>query len=70
MKIRIENEQLMVKCQIEGSNGDEILLFTYLQRADETKIKRFGLKIGEKYVFQNQQKSAPKFGRNEEQFDF
>ena len=34
------------------------------------KIKQFGLKIREKFLFQNQQKSALNLGENEEQFDF
>ena len=40
------------------------------KESNETKIKLLGLKIREKSMFQNQQKSAPKFGQNEEPFDF
>ena len=36
-QIRIENEQLMVKPQIEESNGDEILRIRYPWKADETR---------------------------------
>ena len=36
-QIWIENEQLMVKCQIEGTNGDEILRIRYSQKDDETR---------------------------------
>ena len=63
----------MVKHQIEGSHDDEILRFYNPRKADEitneTKIRRFGLKIKEKSLFQNQQKSATNLGKNEEQFD-
>ena len=45
----------MVKHQIEGSNDDEIKIFI--------------LKIKEKSLFQNQKKSAPNLGENEEQLD-
>ena len=37
MQLRIKNEQSMVKCQIEGSNSDEILRIKNLQKADETR---------------------------------
>ena len=40
------------------------------KESNETKIKIFRIKIREKSLFQNQQKSAPKFGRNDEKFDF
>ena len=33
--------------------------------SNETKIKRFGLKIREKSLFENQQKSVIKFGQND-----
>ena len=36
-QIWIENEQSMVKRQIEGSNDDEILWISYPQKSDETK---------------------------------
>ena len=39
-KIRIEYEQSMVKRQIEGSNGDEILRIRYPQNADEIRNPR------------------------------
>ena len=39
------------------------------KESNEINIKQFGLKIREKSLFQNQQKSAPKFGRNDEQFN-
>ena len=32
------------------------------KESNETKIKSFGLKIWEKFLFQNQKKSTPKFG--------
>ena len=40
------------------------------RKSNETKIKKFGLTIREKSLFQNQQKSAPKFGQNDGNFDF
>ena len=39
------------------------------KESNETKIKRFELKIREKSLFQNKQKSAFNLGKNEEQFD-
>ena len=36
-QIQIENEQLMVKRQIEGSNDDKILRIRYPRKYDETK---------------------------------
>ena len=39
------------------------------KESNETKIKWFQFKIREKSLFQNQQKSKPNFGENEEQFD-
>ena len=39
------------------------------KESNETKIKRFGLKIREKSLFQNQQNSAPNLGENEKQLD-
>ena len=39
------------------------------KESNETKIKWFGLKIREKFLFQNQQKFAPNLGENEEQID-
>ena len=62
----------MVKCQIEGSNDDEILRFCYPRKDDETRNPielKFGLKIWEKSLFQNQKKSEPNLGENKEQFD-
>ena len=38
--------------------------------SNEIEIKWFGLKIRDKSLLQNQQKSAPKFGRNDEEFIF
>ena len=49
-----------------------IFLFTESwsnKESNETKIKKFGLKIKEQSLFQNQQKSEPNLGKNEEQFD-
>ena len=40
------------------------------KKSNETKIKWFGLKIKEKSFFQNQKRSAPNLGKNEEQIDF
>ena len=61
-QIWIENEQSMVKRQIEESNGDETLQIRsreswWIKESSETKIKQFGHKIKEKSLFQNQQKS-------------
>ena len=39
------------------------------KKANETRIKWFGLKIREKSLFQNQKKSEPKLDENEEQND-
>ena len=58
--------------------GQMMMNFTILRstercwnkESNETKIKRFGLKIREKFLFQNQGKSAPNLGKNEEQIDF
>ena len=65
----------MLKRQIEGSYDDEIYDFTIHKKlinkeSNETKIKRFGLKIREKSLFQTKQKSELNLGENEEQFDF
>ena len=38
--------------------------------SNEIIIKWFGLKIREKSLFQNQQKSIPKFGQNDKNSDF
>ena len=39
------------------------------KESNETKIKRFGPKIREKSLFQDQQKSKSNLGENEEQID-
>ena len=39
------------------------------RESNEIKIKWFGLKIREKSLFQNQQKSVPNLGENEEHDD-
>ena len=39
------------------------------KESNETRIKWYRLKIREKSLFQNQQKSEPNLGKNEEQFD-
>ena len=36
-QIQIQNEQLKIKHQIEGSNDDEILRFCYPRKAEETR---------------------------------
>ena len=40
------------------------------KESNEIEIKRFGLKIKKKSLFQNQQKSEPNLGENEEQNNF
>ena len=39
------------------------------KESNETKTKRFGLKIMEKSLFENQQKCEPNLGENEEKID-
>ena len=62
--------------KLEGPNDDEILQFFYPWKANKIRnprkleSKRFKLKIREKSMFQNQQKSEPNLGKNEEQNDF
>ena len=40
------------------------------KESNEIKIKWFGIKIMEKSLFENQQKSVLKFGRKDENSDF
>ena len=40
------------------------------KESNETKIEWFGINIREKSLFENQKKSALKFGRKDEFYDF
>ena len=66
----------MVKRQIEGSNGDEILRISYPQKADETRnpmkptSNDFDLRLGRNPCFKISKKSTTKVGQNDGNFDF
>ena len=65
-QIQIENEQSLVKRQIRGqmlTKFYELEIHEKLMKkeSNETKIKWIEFKIRQKSLFQNQQKSIPKF---------
>ena len=66
------NSHMNRKLTTRGFQRDQncqILEICWNKESNETKIKRFGLKITEKSLFQNQWKSKLNLGENEEHFN-